>query len=186
MRVISGLARGQKLQTVEGLSTRPTTDRIKETLFNIIAFDLPESRFLDLFAGSGAIGIEAISRGAAEGVFVDHNPQCHEIIRENLRHTKLDRFARIIGQEVPYALAQLAKEEEVFDIIFLDPPYDMGLAEPTLLEIVRCGLLKEDGYIIVERSAQIPLASISGLRVLREKEYKTTVMTFLGLEEKDL
>lgn len=186
MRVISGSAKGRKLQTIEGLSTRPTTDRIKETLFNIIAFDLPEARFLDLFAGSGAIGIEALSRGAAEGVFVDHDPRCQQAIRENLMHTKLDKLARIMGLEVPSALAQLAKKEETFDIIFLDPPYDMGLAEPTLLEIVRCGLLKRDGYIIVERSAQIPLLPIPGLMVLREKEYRTTVMTFLGLEEKDL
>ena len=183
MRIISGLAKGRKLQTIEGLSTRPTTDRIKETLFNMIAFDLPEVKFLDLFAGSGAIGIEALSRGATETVFVENNPQCQQIIRENLMHTKLDKQGRLLAVEVSKALLQLAKEEAVFDIIFLDPPYEAGLAEPTLLEIVKGGLLKKEGYIIVERSAQIPLASIPGLRVLREKEYRTTVMTFLCLEE---
>ncbi|MDD4842746.1 MAG: 16S rRNA (guanine(966)-N(2))-methyltransferase RsmD [Anaerotignum sp.] len=186
MRVISGAAKGRKLQTIDGLSTRPTTDRIKETLFNIISFDLPESRFLDLFSGSGAIGIEALSRGAKEAIFVDHNPQCQQVIRENLMHTKLDKQGRVIGLEVPNALAQLAKEKAEFDIIFLDPPYEAGLTEPTLLEIVKGGLLNKDGYIIVERSAQVPLASIPGFRVLREKEYRTTIMTFLCLEEDNL
>lgn len=183
MRVIAGAAKGRKLQTIEGLSTRPTTDRIKETLFNIIAFDLPECNFLDLFSGSGAIGIEALSRGATQAVFVDHNAQCQQVIRENLLHTKLDKQARVLGIEVPKALEQLAKEKAVFDIVFLDPPYESGLIEPTLLKIVQGGLLNKDGYIIVERSAQIPLASIPGLRVLREKEYRTTVITFLCLEE---
>ena len=186
MRVISGLAKGRKLQTMEGLSTRPTTDRIKETLFNIIAFDLPEANFLDLFAGSGAIGIEALSRGASRAVFVEHNPQCQQIIRENLMHTQLDKLGSVLGLEVQEALTLLAKEESIFDIIFLDPPYQAGLAEPTLSGIVKGGLLKKDGYIIVEHAAQIPLASIPGLRVLREKEYRTTVMTFLCLEEENL
>ena len=186
MRVISGAAKGRKLQTIEGLATRPTTDRIKETLFNIIAFDLPEAAFLDLFSGSGAIGIEALSRGAREAVFVDHNLQCQQVIQDNLMHTKMDKQGRVIGLEVPNALAQLAKEKAEFNIIFLDPPYEAELAEPTLLEIVKGGLLKKDGYIIVERSAQIPLAPIQGLRVWREKEYRTTVLTFLCLEEDNL
>ena len=186
MRVIAGAAKGRKLQTIEGLSTRPTTDRIKETLFNIIAFDLPESRFLDLFAGSGAIGIEALSRGATQVVFVEYNPQCQQVIQENLMYTKLDKQGRVLGLEVPKALVQLAKEEAMFDIIFLDPPYEAELIEPTLAQIVQNGLLEKDGYIIVERSTQIPLASIPGLRILREKEYRTTVMTFLCLEEENL
>lgn len=186
MRVISGLAKGRKLQTIEGLSTRPTTDRIKETLFNIIAFDLPEADFLDLFSGSGAIGIEALSRGASKAVFVENNLQCQQIIRENLLHTGLDKLGRVLGLEVLQALTQLSKEETIFDIIFLDPPYAAGLTESTLKEIVRGGLLKKNGYIIVERAAQIPLVPIPGLRVLREKEYRTTVMTFLCLEEENL
>ena len=136
MRVIAGAAKGHKLQTIEGLNTRPTTDRIKETLFNIIAFDLPESRFLDLFSGSVLTG-----------------------------------------------LAQLSAEKGTFDIIFMDPPYAAGLAEPTLEKIVSGGLLAPEGMVIVERSAQIPLAPIKGLYVDREKNYKTTVITFLRPEE---
>ena len=183
MRVISGVAKGRKLKTAEGLSTRPTTDRIKETLFNIIAFDLPEAKFLDLFSGSGAIGIEALSRGAAEAAFVEQNPLCQEIIRENLLHTGLDKPSRVLGMEVIQAIGLLSREKALFDIVFLDPPYEAGLIEPTLQEILEGGILKKDGYIIVERSAQMPLVPIPGFRVLREKEYRTTVLTFLCLEE---
>ncbi len=183
MRVISGLAKGRKLQTAEGLSTRPTTDRIKETLFNIIAFDLPDAAFLDLFSGSGAIGIEALSRGASEAVFVEQDTVCQKIIKENLLHTGLDKLGRVLGLEVMQALRLLSKEKALFDIIFLDPPYQAGLIEPTLTEISKGGLLKKDGYIIVERSAQTPFTPIPGFRVLREKEYRTTVLMFLCLEE---
>ena len=183
MRVIAGSAKGHKLQTIEGLNTRPTTDRIKETLFNIIAFDLPESRFLDLFSGSGAIGIEALSRGADTAVFVEQAAECQKVIAENLTHTKLMERARLIKSDVLTGLAQLSAEKATFDIIFMDPPYAAGLAEPTLEKIVSGGLLAPEGMVIVERSAQIPLAPIKGLYVDREKNYKTTVITFLRPEE---
>ena len=100
MRVIAGAAKGHNLQTIEGLATRPTTDRIKETLFNIIAFDLPECSFLDLFAGSGGIGIEALSRGADEAVFVDAAAECQAVIEANLKHTKLQDRARVMKTDV--------------------------------------------------------------------------------------
>lgn len=186
MRVIAGVAKGRKLQTVEGLSTRPTTDRIKETLFNMIAFDLPQCKFLDLFSGSGAIGIEALSRGAEHAVFVENNLECQRMIEQNLIHTKLDKQARIVGLEMQKALLQLSNEKAVFDIIFLDPPYETEMIQPTLLEIVHSGLLSKDGYVIAEHAAKIPLPSVSGLRILREKEYRTTVLTFLCLEEENI
>ena len=183
MRVIAGAAKGHKLQTIEGLNTRPTTDRFKEPLFNIIAFDLPESRFLDLFSGSGAIGIEALSRGADTAVFVEQAAECQKVIAENLTHTKLMERARLIKSDVLTGLAQLSAEKATFDIIFMDPPYAAGLAEPTLEKIVSGGLLAPEGMVIVERSAQIPLAPIKGLYVDREKNYKTPVITFLRPEE---
>lgn len=186
MRVIAGQAKGRKLQTIEGTDTRPTTDRIKETLFNIIAFDLSDCQFLDLFSGSGAIGIEALSRGSEMCVFVEQSAICQQIIRENLSHTQLSEKAQLLPMGVERALETLEAEKKVFDIIFLDPPYESGLAEPTLSGIVSKGLLNESGYVIVERGAQIPLLPVAGLRVLREKQYRTTVMTFLCLEEKDL
>lgn len=184
MRVIAGAAKGHTLQTIEGLNTRPTTDRIKETLFNIIAFDLPECSFLDLFAGSGGIGIEALSRGAAEAVFAEAAAECQQVIAANLQHTKLQDRARLMKMDVLSALDKLAEEGKSFDIIFVDPPYESGLYEPVLEKIAASGLLKQEGYLIAERSSQIPLTLPAGMEVLREKAYKTTVLTFLGLEEK--
>nr|WP_275552244.1 16S rRNA (guanine(966)-N(2))-methyltransferase RsmD [Anaerotignum lactatifermentans] len=185
MRVIAGSAKGHKLETIEGLNTRPTTDRIKETLFNIIAFDLPECVFLDLFSGSGAIGIEALSRGAQRAVLVEQSDLCGKVISRNLEHTRLAQRARLMQNDVLAALDKLAAEGESFDIIFMDPPYAAGLAKPALEKIVEGGLLRPEGYVIVERSAQIPLEETAGLYVEKEKKYKTTVISFLRLEEQE-
>lgn len=185
MRVIAGAAKGHTLETIEGLNTRPTTDRIKETLFNIIAFDLPECRFLDLFAGSGAIGIEALSRGADEAVFVEQAADCTAVIKRNLVHTKLQERARMMQMDAMAALEQLAVEGKTFDIIFVDPPYEADLYEGVLAKILEKGLLTEKGYIITESSAQIPLTLPTGMQILREKVYKTTILTFLCPEDEE-
>lgn len=181
MRIIAGKAKGHRLETIDGLATRPTTDRIKETLFNIIAFDLPESRFLDLFSGSGAIGLEALSRGAKEAVLVESAEPCRDVITRNIVHTKLEG-ARLLYMDAVAALDRLAQENAVFDIIFMDPPYAAGLAEPMLEKILEKNLLDGDGYVIWERSAKLPLTIPAGYAVLREKEYRTTVLTFLHPE----
>lgn len=183
VRVIAGDARGHKLQTIEGLSTRPTTDRTKESLFSMISFDLPGSSFLDLFAGSGAIGIEALSRGAEKAVFIESFPPCVQVIFNNLNHTRLVHRGEVMKEDVFSGLKKLSEKGQAFDIIFLDPPYDKGLAEPVLKAIVDGRLLNKDGYIIVEHSSKIPLSIVEGLQVTREKVYRTTAMTFLSLEE---
>lgn len=183
MRVISGSARGHKLQAPEGINTRPTTDRIKESLFNIIAYDLPECQFLDLFSGSGAIGIEALSRGAQRAVFVEESAVCKNIIESNLRFTKLFDKAQILKKEAVSAIYSLGEAKECFDIIFMDPPYNKQLAEPVLSAIVNTKVLKKDGYIIVERSSKLEPPHGSGLKIIREKDYKTTIMTFMVLED---
>ena len=182
MRVIAGAAKGHNLQTIEGLATRPTTDRIKETLFNIIAFDLPEASFLDLFSGSGAIGIEALSRGAAEAVFVENAAECQKVIQANLMHTKLQGRARLLQTDVLFALDRLAAEGKKFDIIFMDPPYEAGL----YTSVLENGLLKAEGYLIAEGSSQIALTIPKGMKILREKVYKTTTLTFLCAEEENV
>lgn len=182
MRIIAGKAKGHKLETIDGLATRPTTDRIKETLFNIIAFDLPGCRFLDLFSGSGAIGLEALSRGAAEAVLVESAEPCRDTIARNIAHTKLEEGARLMHMDADAALDRLAQEKAAFDIIFMDPPYAAGLAEPMLEKILEKSLLSGDGYVIWERSAKLPLTLPAGYAVLREKEYRTTVLTFLRPE----
>ena len=185
MRVIAGKAKGHKLKTIEGLETRPRTERIKETLFNMIAFDLPQCHFLDLFSGSGAIGIEALSRGAVECVFVEKSKKACEMITENLIHTKLQQSAVLLQKDVFEALDLLRQQKKKFDIIFLDPPYQLGIAEPVCNKIVEYELLKKDGYVIWERGTGIEIKSISGLNIIKEKSYKTTVMTFLALEESE-
>lgn len=183
MRVISGSARGHKLKTPEGLDTRPTTDRIKETLFNIIAPDLIECRFLDLFSGTGGIGIEALSRGGDISVFVDNTQVCCDIIEENLKHTKLYDKAEIIKSDIFSAIDLLGKNNRVFDIIFIDPPYDGGFDTDVLNAIVKAKILDKNGYIILERATKYAAPNINGLTIIKEKEYgKLTVMTFFALE----
>ena len=131
MRVITGSARGRRLKELEGQETRPTTDRVKESIFNIIQFDVEGSRVLDLFAGTGQLGIEALSRGAAAAVFVEQRRDAAALVRENLKITGLTDRARVVNGE---ALSYLASAGEKFDIIFLDPPYAAKLWKPALGE----------------------------------------------------
>ena len=128
MRVITGTARGRRLKELEGLETRPTTDRVKEGVFNIIQFDIEGRRVLDLFAGTGQLGIEALSRGAASAVFVDQRRDAASIIRENLKLTGLSDRARVVNGE---AMAFLSSQRERFDLIFLDPVSYTHLTMPT-------------------------------------------------------
>lgn len=179
MRVISGTARGNKLQTLEGLSTRPTADRIKESLFNILSPDLYDSVFLDLFAGSGAIGIEALSRGARQAVFAENNKDAAKIIRANLAHTKMSDRAKVIEQEVPAAMRAISDTK--FDIIFMDPPYGKGLIDLSLSEILKNELLFEHGKVICEAVAKEKI-NFSGWTLDRIKEYRTSQILFLSLE----
>jgi len=184
MRVITGKARGHKLLAPEGFDTRPTTDRIKESLFNIIAPDLQNSNFLDLCCGSGAIGIEALSRGAKMAVFVDSAEECQTYVKRNLEFTKLIENATIIKNDAINAVRYLKEKNFEFDIIFMDPPYKSNIAEKALLEISKAGILKKTGYVIVEASKGSDFSKADRFRVIKEKTYgKTTVMVFLALEE---
>ena len=186
MRVISGKPRECKLKSPEGLSTRPTTDRIKESLFNILAPDIYDCRFLDIFSGSGAIAIEALSRGAKEAVLIDSSDKAMAVIRENLIHTKLSDNAETMKSDVFSALKTLGSKGRRFDIIFMDPPYAAGLYEKTLETIVRCNILADDGYIVAEQSSDDEAVDIEGLKNYRIKDYKTTKMVFYALGEEIL
>ncbi len=186
MRVISGSARGLKLSAPEGLSTRPTTDRIKESLFNIIAFDLYGCRFLDLFSGSGGIGIEALSRGAVKAVFVDHAQSSIKVIKSNIEKARLSDRAEVLCMNVGAAVAALGKRNESFDIIFMDPPYSMGLTDSTLYSILDAGILAPEGMIIAEQSVQETVPEIEDLEIVRIKDYKITKMTFLEAKKRGL
>lgn len=183
MRVISGKSRGAKLIAPEGNHTRPTIDRIKETLFNMISFDLPGCMFLDLFSGSGGIGIESLSRGATEVIFVDDNAEAIKCIKQNLEKTKLHNQAIVYNMNVGTALKKMGTEGKQFDIVFLDPPYHLEGIDTILNTIVELDLLKRNGYIILERSSDVPVELGQGLRLIKEKQYKTTTLSFFERTE---
>jgi 16S rRNA (guanine(966)-N(2))-methyltransferase RsmD len=149
MRVISGTAKGTNLYSLEGNNTRPTLDRVKEALFNIIQLDLQDACVLDLFSGSGALAIEALSRGAKQGVLCDNSKDAIEVINKNLEKTHLNEKAIIIKDDYLKALEYL-KNRFQFDFIFLDPPYAKDFAKNAVQEIVNSNLLQEDGTIIIE------------------------------------
>ena len=150
MRVISGTARGKKLSSLEGLETRPTLDRVKEALFNIIQFDLKDAKILDLFSGSGALAIEALSRGANQAILCDNSKKAIQIINKNLKDTRLEEKAKVINKDYIDALKQLYNESKKINIAFLDPPYKTEYAINAIEQILKYNLLEEDGIIIVE------------------------------------
>ena len=152
MRVISGTARGTKLNSLEGIATRPTLDRVKEALFSKLQFDLLDSVVLDLFAGSGALGIEALSRGASKTVFCDESSKAIKIIKENVEKTYFKEKAIIINKDYKKCLETL---NEQFDIIFLDPPYKSSFAIEATKMIVDLNLLSKDGIIVIETDEEI-------------------------------
>ena len=184
MRVIAGKARRLNLKTVPGMDTRPTTDRIKETLFNILQPELLDCRFLDLFSGSGGIGIEALSRGASYAVFVEKNPAAMMIIRENLKHTSLEDAAVTMQSDVMTAIRSLDGRKQ-FDYIFMDPPYDHSL-ERQVLELLReHRILRDDGMVIVEASLDTSFTYLEecGFRLVKEKIYKTNKHMFIEYQQ---
>ena len=180
MRVIAGTARRLPLKTIEGLDTRPTTDRIKETLFNILQNDLYDIRFLDIFSGSGGIGIEALSRGAKEAVFVENNRAAVRCIQDNLKFTHLEQQATVLPFDVLAALARL-EGQRPFQIIFMDPPYNNELERQVLEYLKDSTVVDENTLIIVEADLHTDLSYVEslGYRQLRSKEYKTNKHVFL-------
>ena len=183
MRVIAGTAKRIQLKTIEGMDTRPTTDRIKETLFNMISEYLADSNFLDLCSGSGAIGIEALSRGAQYAVLVEQNPKAVACIRENLKATKLDGRADVLSTDVLSALRRLNGTKK-FDYIFMDPPYDQLLEKQVLEYLSECDLLSDDALIIVDASLETDMSYAPELSfsIVKEKLYKTNKHVFLERE----
>lgn len=168
MRVITGKARGVQLKTPEGMLTRPTADRVKEALFSIINFDVPGAKVLDLFGGTGQLGIEALSRGAKSAVFVDAREDACRLIRENLKRTKLEQDGRVIRSDY---LDYLSRCRDKFDIILLDPPYAEVFLENALKRITEIDILESNGIIVTERplGKELPW-EFEGF--VRSKDYK--------------
>ena len=178
MGVIAGSAKGRKLLTPEGMNTRPTTDRLKEALFGMIQFDVPGAEFLDLFAGSGGVGIEAVSRGAARLDSVEQDAKALHCIQTNLKTLNFDQVAKVWPMPVERALQTMAAQGRKFDIIFMDPPYLKGWEDKIVSLVSEYELLKPDGFMIVESSSETTITS-EALKLFKEKTYKTTRFSFL-------
>ena len=175
MRVISGKARGVTLKTPDGMKTRPTADRVKEALFSIIQFELPGKRILDLFGGTGQLGIEALSREAKSAVFVDAGDDACRLIRENLRRTKLEQDAKVVKSDY---LAYLDRCREKYDIIFLDPPYAEVFLENALKRITEIDILQSGGIIVAERPSGKELPwDFPGYTRSKDYKYGNTILT---------
>lgn len=177
MRVITGSARGRRLKELPGMETRPTTDRVKEGLFSAIQFDIEGRRVLDLFGGTGQLGIECLSRGAASAVFVEQRRAAVELIRENLALTGLGGRAQVIQAD---ALAFLESAPGRFGVILLDPPYGQGLLEASLEKIVRIDILAPHGIMTAEHPAASPPPPVRGpYRIHRAYRYGKIGLTVL-------
>lgn len=168
MRVITGKAKGISLKTPNGMATRPTADRVKEAMFSIIQFDIPAASVLDLFGGTGQLGIEALSRDAKRAVFVDEREDACKLIRENLKRTKFEQMGKVVRSDY---LAYLCSCREKFDIIFLDPPYAEVFLENSLKMITEIDILQSGGIIVAERplGKELPW-EFDGF--VRSKDYK--------------
>lgn len=183
MRVIAGKAKRLQLKTPKGKDTRPTTDRIKETLFNMIQDELYDIYFLDLFSGSGGIGIEALSRGAAKACFVEQNKEAAAIIRENLTFTHLADQAEVMNCTAMAAISMLQGRER-FHVVFMDPPYGRGLEKELLKSPAFYQILEDKALIIIEADLDTYLSEgdVHGFSMLKEKIYKTNKHIFLEKE----
>lgn len=181
MRVIAGKAKRIPLIAPEGLGTRPTQDRTKETLFNMLQPYLADCNFLDLFSGSGAIGIEALSRGAKEAVFIEDGKEACDCIQKNLMKTKLESAATLMKMDVLEALSRLEQNQKVFDCIFMDPPYRKELEKHVLMKLSCSKLITKDTMIVVEASLDTDFDYVEelGYQIEKEKKYKTNKHVFL-------
>lgn len=183
MRVIAGEARSIPLVCPDGDGTRPTTDRIKETLFNIIQDEIPGAVFVDLFAGSGAVGIEALSRGAAKAYFIDNNKKAIEAIEANLKKTKLMDKAMVLKQDAVTSITYSIREE--VDVVFLDPPYGCNMDQTVFAALKDAKCITSDTLIIAEEEADYDFSYVNdfGFEILREKVYKSNKHVFFQRKE---
>ena len=175
MRVVSGTARGITLKTPEGQQTRPTSDRVKEALFSIIQFDIPGTKVLDLFGGTGQLGIEAISRGAKSAVFVDASDKACALIKENLRRCKMEQQGRVVRSDY---LQYLENCREKFDLVLLDPPYAEIFLENALNKLAEIDILESGAIIVAERPAgKELLCTFPGFTRSKDYKYGNTLLT---------
>jgi len=182
LRIISGEFRGRKLEKLEGMDIRPTSDRVKESLFNMLGARVAGCSFLDLFAGTGGIGIEAYSRGAQQVVFIDESAKSIKVLKSNLEKLKVEESVEVYNTDYINAINRLAMDQRKFDIIFIDPPYLKDFEKNALLHISEHGLLQDDGIVVVEHDIQDKMPENAGsLDIQRQKKYGNTMLTFYAL-----
>ena len=184
LRVISGKVRGLKLDTPKNEYVRPTTDRVKESLFNIINPYIIDSNVLDLFAGTGSLGIECLSRGASSATFVDVSKESINIVKSNIKKARVENESIILNLDFKNAIDRLKIQNKKFDIIFMDPPYYKNMFIDALSNIDEADLLCDDGIIVVEHDTKDKFVdNIGRLEKTRDKKYGNTTLTFYKLEE---
>lgn len=182
MRVIAGKARRTNLITPEGKHTRPTSDRIKETLFNMLQQEVYDTRFLDIFSGSGGIAIEALSRGASEAVMIDNDNEAVRCIKENIKRTHFEDVTRVLKMDAVSALKKLETTGNAFDIIFMDPPYNHDIEAKILKFLSNSDIVHKDTLIIVETSLETDISYMYDIyNVEKVKEYKTNRHVFIRI-----
>ncbi len=182
MRIIAGRFKQRRLHTPEGMETRPTLGRVKESLFSMLFEHIEQARVLDLFAGSGALGLEALSRGAKSAVFCDKAKPALLALRRNIDMLRIKSETEVISGDWSTALQKLRDENRQFDLIFIDPPYNFNPA-PILEQIQMFKTLGKHGIIILEHGSEKEITTIAGFRISKERQYKETVLTFLEWED---
>ena len=178
MRIVSGAFKGRRLSTPKGMDIRPTSDKVRQAIFNILPMEFPFERALDLFAGTGAMGLEALSRGAREATFVDSGAEAISLIKKNMESCGVE--ARVYRSDAQASLKQFARKGEKFDLIIIDPPYSTTLLREALEAIDSDGLLSPEGVIVAETAKRNALeADLKALEVYDERRYGDTVVYFL-------
>lgn len=177
MRIIAGEMRSRTILAPKGSDTRPTLDRTRESLFNIIAAECPDARVLDLYAGSGALALEALSRGAESAVLCDCSREAAKAIRQNIESLKLENRARFLFMQDTQAIALLAREKAVFNLVFLDPPYRLDTA-PACRALAESGVLLPDALVVIEHAAAAQPAPGEGYERVDQRKYRDTMISF--------
>lgn len=182
MRIIAGEAKGRRLKGCKGKKIRPTTDRVKETIFNLIRGMVSGAKVLDLFAGSGNLGLESLSRGARQVTFVDSSPRAVSVIKENIETLGFERRAAVKRDDVFRMISRLGKRREGFNLIFADPPYERGLAQKTIDHLSRSPVLEDGGAVVVEHSKREQIEP-KGFRVDKNRNFGDSLVTVLVRKE---
>jgi 16S rRNA (guanine(966)-N(2))-methyltransferase RsmD len=181
MRIITGRSKGRRLARPKGQEIRPTSDRVKESIFNILGEKIEGKRVLDLFAGTGNLGIEALSRGAEESIFVEKGRQALRLIQRNLHQFGLEDQSEIIPKDVNRAIGILKQRGESFDVILMDPPYEKGLIQKTLMKLHSHPIYYDDSLLVIEHNRREPLPNhMEGWDLIRQKRIGDTLISFLG------